>query len=91
MDKAPVVLPLSRPITLADGSTLSELTLHEPSAIDMRSMPVGGELNVGMLLDLAANVAGVPASALNQLSASDVMGVVAAMGKFMGGGTGVKQ
>lgn len=87
MEKDPVLLKLSVPIALADGAVLSEITLREPTAFDMRAMPVA-ELTIGALLDLGASVAGLPNSAMNQLSAQDVLRVAGAMGNFMGGGTG---
>lgn len=90
MLESTATIPLSRPLELSSGEKVETLQLREPTALDMRGMAVTGELTVGDLLDLAASVAGVPQSALNQLSAVDTLEVVKAMGKFMGGGTGAK-
>lgn len=87
MNAAPIVIKLSRPIE-ALGETITEITLREPDAADLRSLPVKQELLVGDLLDIAAEVAGFPKSAFNKLSGGDTFKVVGAMGKFMGDGIG---
>lgn len=89
MDKPAETVVLSKPITLASGELLKEIVLREPTALDLRKMPMKQELELGMLLDLAADVAGLPYSTLNQLCAVDTFAVAAAMGKALGGGTGV--
>ena len=90
MQKPEIVLKLEQPIE-AVGETITELVLREPKAADLRSFPVKAELVMGDLLDIAAEVAGLPGSAMNQLSARDAFRVVGEMGKFMGGGTGATQ
>ena len=88
MDTPEVKVALTKPITLASGEQLTELVLREPTALDMRSMPLKDEIQLGDLLDIAAAVAGLPLSVINGVSPPDTMAVVRAMGKFMVGGTG---
>lgn len=75
-----MVIPLTKPIKFGE-ETISELKLREPVARDFR------ELNAtkpfGMMLDLAAILSGVPASAIDQLNAADTMTVCNKVGAFL--------
>lgn len=66
------------------------LELRKPKAKDLRDLPM--EPKVGDMLNLAANLAGVPYSVVDQLSWGDVEKVMTAVGNFMpaGPGTGGK-
>lgn len=82
-----VTIKLTRPIE-AHGETVAELVLAEPCARHLRDLPLSGTPSIGLLLDMAAAVSGLPPSAIDQLSAADAMKVVEVMGSFLGGGTG---
>lgn len=75
-----MVIALTKPIKFGE-ETISELKLREPVARDFR------ELNAtkpfAMILDLAAILSGVPASAIDQLSAADMMVVCDKVGGFL--------
>lgn len=88
MDKSAETVVLSKPVQLASGDMLTEIVLREPTALDLRKMPVKQDLELGVLLDLAASVAGLPVGVMNQLCAVDTFAVAGAMGKTLGGGTG---
>lgn len=88
MDIPGITVALSKPIMLASGEAVAEIVLREPTAQDLRQMPLKAELQVGDMLDLAADVAGLPRSAMDGLCAKDVFAVVTAVGKSMGGGVG---
>lgn len=50
---------LSEPLKLAGGAELAELTLQLPKARHLRTMKVSGKPDMGMILDLAAELAGL--------------------------------
>lgn len=83
----PVTLKLAKPIE-AHGETVVELVLAEPCAKHMRDLPLSGTPSIGLLLDMAAAVSGLPPSAIDQLGAADTMKVVEVLSGFLGGGTG---
>ena len=83
----PVTIKLSEPI-IANGETITEITLQQPRAKHMRSLPVGA-LTMGSLLNIASEVSGVPPSSMDMLSGADAMSVVEEVGDFLGGGPGV--
>ncbi|MEW6612707.1 MAG: phage tail assembly protein [Pseudomonadota bacterium] len=83
----PVTITLSEPIT-AHGETVSALTLEAPRARHLRNLPLTGTPSVGLLLDMAGAVSGLPPSAIDQLSAPDTMRVVEAMAGFLELGPG---
>lgn len=89
MNKAPITVALSKPVLLADGTQLKEIVLREPTAEDLWNFPVKSALVMGDLLEMAAEISGLPVSSLKTLSAGDAFKVVGEVGKFMGGGTGV--
>lgn len=84
----PVTIQLAKPIN-AHGETVTTLVLEEPCARHMRNLPLSGTPSIGLLLDMAAAVSGLPPSAIDQLGAADTMKVVEVLSGFLGDGTGV--
>ncbi len=60
---------------------ITELEFRRPKARDLRQLPMG-EMKAGDLLDLAARLAEVPPSLLDELAAEDAMAVMALAGGF---------
>lgn len=83
----PITIQLSEPIQ-AHGETVSEISLSTPRAKHLRAMPVKAQLDMGDLLNLAGECAGLPPSSMDQLAAGDAFKVVEAMGNFLAGGPG---
>lgn len=86
----PVTITLSEPIE-AHGQTIEQLVIEPPRGKHLRALPVKQRLDMGDLLDLAGACTGLPPSAMDQLSAADVLAVVEAMGNFLGGAPGGTQ
>ncbi len=72
--------PLKQPVSFG-GENVTELAFRRPKARDLRPLPMG-ELKAGDLLDLAARLAEVPPSLLDELEAEDAMAVMALVGGF---------
>jgi len=84
-------IKLNTPVQFG-SETISELTLREPTARDMRGINIsftgdgGGSIRMGDMLDLAAKLAGQPPSVIDSLSPTDAMEVMGIVGGFMQGG-----
>lgn len=68
-------LVLSKPVLFA-GRELTEIVLREPVAGDMRRWSVGGAQTVAELLDMVAELAGVPADLINELPPTDAIAAI---------------
>ncbi len=75
-----MVITLTKPIKFGE-ETLRELKLREPVARDFRDLETTKPF--AMILDLAAILSGVPASAIDQLCAADMMVVCDKVGGFL--------
>ncbi|WVR18338.1 tail assembly chaperone protein [Bordetella phage PY223] len=78
-------LKLKKPIQYG-SETISELQVHEPTAKDLRSMPLDmGKATLGMMLDVAANCARQAPSVIDMLSMEDTMALAEMIGDFLPG------
>lgn len=78
---------LSRPIQ-AHGEEVQELTFRELRAGDLRGVrmsigPDGLSLEMGAILDVAARLAGVPPSSLDQLPLPDLVAIAEQVGPLL--------
>lgn len=71
---------LIKPIKFGE-ETITMLKLREPVGRDFRGLDATNPFT--MMLDLAAVLSGVPASAIDQLSAADTMVVCEKVGSFL--------
>lgn len=83
----PVTIKLSEAIE-AHGEMVSEISLAAPRAKHLRTLPVKQQLDMGDLLNLAGECAGLPSSSVDQLAAADALRIVEVMGNFLGGAPG---
>lgn len=83
----PVTIKLSEAIE-AHGEMVSEISLTAPRAKHLRTLPVKQQLDMGDLLNLAGECAGLPVSSVDQLSAADALKVLEVIGNFLGGAPG---
>ncbi|MGA4113003.1 phage tail assembly protein [Ralstonia nicotianae] len=74
---------LSEPLKLAGGAELAELTLQLPKARHLRTMKVSGNPDMGMILDLAAELAGLTPAEIDEICAADAMEVVGVLSPFL--------
>ncbi len=65
-------LKLSTPIN-AHGETVTELEFRDPTARDLRDLPVSGLKTFGDMYPIISSVAGIPPSSVDQLSAVDIV------------------
>ncbi|MDR1276383.1 MAG: phage tail assembly protein [Candidatus Accumulibacter sp.] len=77
-----IVVPLSR-MVLVHGEEKNEIELHEPTAGDLRSLPIGEKLTIDTLLNIAASASGWPPSSIDKLAAADTFKIVEALGSFL--------
>ena len=84
-----LVIPLSEPVQ-SMGQELRVLRLRKPRGKDYRKMQAGTPF--GMAFDLAASLAAVPPSTIDNLCGADVLTLVDAVTPFLGGSqlTGAK-
>lgn len=84
-----IVHVLSKPIEGADGATITELRMHEPTGADLEAMDgsgveAGRELGKNaMALRLVAACAGQPPSIVRKLRASDLLGAMEKLRPFV--------
>lgn len=80
---------LSKPIE-AHGEQINELTFRAPRAGDLRGLQLslsgsGLTFDTGVILDLAAKLAGVPPSTLDVLPLTDAIEIAGKVGPFLDG------
>jgi hypothetical protein len=79
--KPAVVFKLAEPV--AQGSeTISELSVREPRAKDLRKFPTQAK-NLGEMLDFAAHLVAQPPSVIDQLCLADAMGLFEVIMSFL--------
>jgi hypothetical protein len=74
---------LSEPLKLSGGAELTELVLQLPKARHLRTMKVSSKPDMGMILDLAAELANLTPDELDEISAADAMEVVSVLSPFL--------
>jgi hypothetical protein len=84
-------VPLSQPLKLKGGSEITELVMARPKARHLRTMPMVSKPSMNMILDLAAELAGLTAEEIDELEAADAMEVVVALGPFLAKDDGTKR
>lgn len=80
---ANIKVPLSEPLKLTGGTEITELVMARPKAKHLRTMQMTTKPSMGMLLDLAAELAGLTAEEIDELEAADTMEVVEKLGPFL--------
>lgn len=68
------------------SETITELSIREPKAKDLRKLPM--QPNMGDIIDLAGRLAAQPPSVMDELSAADLSEVAEVIGNFIGVGPG---
>jgi hypothetical protein len=88
MDDSKTTVKLMFPITVG-GAVLSQLELKKPKAKHLKDMPA--EPKFGDLMRIAAKLADLPPSTVDELEAADAMAVAEAVGNLLAPGqkTGV--
>lgn len=76
----PIIIKLQTPINFGSDK-ITELKIRKPFAKDFRDMPL--EPKMGDLLDVTAKLSGQAPSVIDQLDPTDLMEVMAVVGKFM--------
>ncbi|GAA5783938.1 hypothetical protein GCM10007860_09150 [Chitiniphilus shinanonensis] len=77
----PIVIALSKPLRFGEED-IAELQLREPCAGDFRVLS-NPQAVLACSLDLAAELAGLPPSALDRLNTADTEAVVRAVNPFL--------
>ena len=80
---ASIKVPLSEPLKLTGGGELTELVMPRPKARHLRSLPMTATPSMGMIIDLAAELAGLTSDEIDELEAADTMEVVIKLGPFL--------
>ncbi|ASX25862.1 phage tail assembly protein [Candidatus Williamhamiltonella defendens] len=80
---------MSNTITLqfpieSEGRTLEEITLRRPKARDLKKMETGKGGEIAKSIDLIANLAEIPSSAVEDLDAADFQAVSEVVAGFLG-------
>ncbi|MBM3114994.1 phage tail assembly protein [Jeongeupia naejangsanensis] len=77
----PIVITLNRPVRFGDDD-ITELKLREPLAGDFRALTEPFDLFT-CSFNLAAELAGVPASVIDRLGLDDTQAVIEAVNPFL--------
>ncbi|WP_432721292.1 phage tail assembly protein [Jeongeupia wiesaeckerbachi] len=77
----PIVITLSRPVRFGDDD-ITELKLREPLAGDFRALNEPSDVFASSL-NLAAELAGLPASVIDRLGLDDTQAVIKAVNPFL--------
>ncbi|MFS8930946.1 phage tail assembly protein [Cupriavidus taiwanensis] len=85
-----IKVPLSEPLKLKGGGELTELVMGRPKARHLRTMEMTAKPSMGMILDLAAELAGLTPEEIDELEAADAMEVVSELGPFLVKDAGTK-
>lgn len=80
---------MSNTITLqfpieSEGQTLEEIPLRRPKARDLKKMETGKGGEIAKSIDLIANLAEIPSSAVEELDAADFQAVSEVVAGFLG-------
>ncbi|MGT2507912.1 phage tail assembly protein [Cupriavidus basilensis] len=81
---------MSEPLKLKGGAELTELVMAMPRGKHLRNMNISGKPNMGMILDLGAELAGVTPEEIDELVAADAMEVVTLLSPFLAKDDGTK-
>lgn len=77
----PIVIELKYPVTIS-GMTIEKLEIRKPKAKDFRSLNLDKPMSA--MLDLAANLAGVPERAIDEIDGiEDLPKVLEVVGGFL--------
>ena len=86
MSQNPVTYPLKHPVTIG-SETHTEVVIGRIKGKHMRALPADkADYNMGVIMDLAAQVMGESSVLLDEIDAEDLMEVCGIVGERLAGG-----